>query len=361
MNAPILRSRLRVVEANLADPGVCCRIDAWVYAHPDSTPFHLTAWQKAVEDGCGQQAIYLLVENSFNEISGVLPLHLIHSPLFGRALVSSGFAVGGGVLSTSKTASDKLFAAMTAFAEKWSCSSLELRGGSLPSDRNGSGWIIKRDAHANFKRPLCTDPELELLAIPKRQRADIRKGLEKGLPVVTGRSEQDIDWHYAMYAESVRNLGTPVFPASLFKAVMHHFGENADIITALQDGKPISSVLSLYHKDSVMPYWGGGLWAARKLHANEMLYYSLMNHARDRGCTEFDFGRSKVDSGPYQFKSHWGFVPEPLSYAIRTADGSEPRDINPNSPKYRTQIALWKKLPLPIANRVGPWISRGLG
>jgi hypothetical protein len=129
----------------------------------------------------------------------------------------------------------------------------------------------------------------------------------------------------------------------------------------LSNGAPVASVLSLYHKGAVMPYWGGGIWAARALRANDVMYYALMNHARRKGCTRFDFGRSKVESGAYFFKKNWGFQPEPLTYSTRTADGVAPRDVNPASGKYSAFVSIWQKMPLPLANLVGPWISRGLG
>jgi FemAB-related protein (PEP-CTERM system-associated) len=356
MNAPLLRSKIDVREAELYDADEVARIDAWVMAQEDALPFHRPKWLKAIEVGTGQKA-HCLVAESGGEISAILPFHLVHSPLFGRALVASGFAVGGGILSGSHTATRRLAAEICELAEQWSCPTVELRGGSLP----GGKWIEKRDAHANFLKALQADDEAELLAIPRKQRAEVRKGLDNSLAVETGRGRRDLDWHYAVYAESVRNLGTPVFPKSLMASVMEAFGEEADILTVLSEGRPVASVLSLYHKGTVMPYWGGGVWAARRLRANDVMYYALMNHVRRRGCTHFDFGRSKVDSGAYHFKKNWGFEPEPMAYAIHTADGQEPRDVNPNSPKYRAQIALWQKLPLPIANRLGPWIARGLG
>lgn len=110
-----------------------------------------------------------------------------------------------------------------------------------------------------------------------------------------------------------------------------------------------------------MPYWGGGTREARRLRANDVLYFALMNHARRKGCTDFDFGRSKTGSGAYHFKKNWGFEPEPLAYAVYTADGQPPRDLNPNNPKYRAQIILWQRLPLVVTNRIGPWIAKGLG
>ncbi|HAV79618.1 MAG TPA: FemAB, partial [Erythrobacter sp.] len=133
-----------------------------------------------------------------------------------------------------------------------------------------------------------------------------RKGLKHDLTVTTGTAETDRAAHYAVYAQSVRNLGTPVFPRTLFDAVLDRFGDDADILTVRQGELPVASVLSLYHRGTVMPFWGGGTWSARGLRANERMYYELMTHARRRGCTRFDFGRSKTGSGPYAFKKNWG-------------------------------------------------------
>lgn len=357
MNAQSILSAPRVRDADLADAGECARIDAYVRAHADGTPFHLTAWCLAVQDGCGQRAHMLVAKDAAGAIRGVLPLTEVRSALFGRALVSAGFAVGGGILAEDDGTASLLAERGWALAGKLNCTSAELRGGALPGGR----WTLKAEAHAGFVRPLAADDEAELLAIPRKQRAEVRRALGFALTVETGIEKRDRDAHYAVYAESVRNLGTPVFPRALFDAVLDRFGDAADILTVRHDGSAIASVLSLYFNGAVMPYWGGGTAAARTWRANDLMYYALMNHARARGCTRFDFGRSKTGSGAYAFKKNWGFTPEPLTYAVRTADGAEPRDVNPNSPKYRAQIAVWRKLPLWIANRAGPLISRGLG
>lgn len=357
MNAPLLKQRIYVREANINDPLELTRIDAWLMQRDDSSPFHRPHWVLAAAEGTGQEALYLLAENNAGDLLGLLPLHIVHSPIFGRALVSSGFSVSGGILSDSPKASARLADMAWQLAQRHSCPTAELRGGVLPS----GDWQVKEGAHANFARSLAEDDEAELLAIPRKQRAEVRKGLKNELEVHIGREQRDIDWHYDIYAESVRNLGTPVFPKSLIEGVFRAFGEDADILTVCKDGAPVASVLSLYHKGAVMPYWGGGIWQARALRANDIMYYELMNHARRRGCTHFDFGRSKTGSGAYAFKKNWGFEPDPLSYAIRTADNSEARDIDPNSPKYKLQISLWQKLPINIANKLGPWIAKGIG
>lgn len=331
------------------------RIDGFVRGHDAGTPFHLVGWSQAVERGCGQQSRYLVAERS-DAIVGVLPLSVVHSALFGRALVSAGFAVDGGILAVDGDAGAALADAAWMLAPRLSCQSIELRGGMLPQ-----GWHREEGSYAGFVRPLAADPAAELAAIPRKQRAEVRRAIGFSLDVETGRGERDRTAHYAVYAESVRNLGTPVFPRSLFDAVLDSFGEDADILTVRREGRPLASVLSLYFRGTVMPYWGGGTAAARTWRANDMMYYALMGHARTRGCTRFDFGRSKVGTGAFAFKKNWGFDSHPLGYAVRTLDGCAPREINPLSPRYRLQVAAWQRLPLAVANRLGPPIARGLG
>ena len=339
------------------DANELARIDAFVAASPQGTVFHRPAWMLSVSKACGHDWRYLIAEDGTGALLGILPLHLIHSALFGRALVSSGFAVGGGILSGDDQAIQSLAEEAWRFAERHSFPTVELRGGAIPDQK----WQHKQDVYAGFVKALAEDDESQLLAIPRKQRAEVRKGLNNELTVRIGTAQQDRDDHYAVYAESVRNLGTPVFPKTLFAAVLDGFGEDADILTVMHEGSPVASVLSLYHRGTVMPYWGGGTWEARRLRANDLMYYALMNHARERGCRSFDFGRSKYGTGAFSFKKNWGFEPQPLSYATRTADGEAPRDVNPMSPKYRAQVALWQRLPLSVANRIGPMIAKGLG
>ncbi len=357
MNA-IVDLSVIVGEARLSDPAVVAEIDAWVCAQPGSTPFHRPAWIMGVEAGTGQKAIMLVARTPSGEINGVLPLTHIRSALFGKALVGSGFAVDGGILATHRKAIAKLADAAWYQAEKLGCDTLELRGGEAPG---GASWQNKADAYLGFSRALAADDEAELKAIPKRHRAEIRKGLGNDLQFETGHDQRLRDIHYRLYCQSVHNLGTPVFPRALFDAILDRFGADADIAMVSKDGKPLSAVNSLYHGGACMPYWHGAGLEARAMRSNEVLYFTLMRQARERGLTHFDFGRSKVGTGPAAWKKTWGFEGDPLGYHLRTAPGKETRDVNPLSPQYRRKVDLWKKLPLPVANLIGPHIARGLG
>lgn len=326
-----------------AAPADDTAVASFVRAKAGASPFHLPAWSRAVERGCGQRARYLLAERG-GVIIGTLPLTEMRSPLFGDALVSAGFAVDGGVLGEGGEA-------LIAAARGMGLRSIELRGGAAPG-----GWEVDDSTYLGFARPIAIDDDAELAAIPRKQRAEVRKALAYDLEIVTGGVEHARE-HYAVYAESVRNLGTPVFPRTLFRAVLETM--DADILTVRHNGRAVASVLSLYFNGTVYPYWGGGTAAARALRANDRMYFALMAHARAKGCAHFDFGRSKAGTGAAAFKKNWGFEGRPLPYARWSEGGA--RAVNPLNPKYALMVRTWRRLPLPLANLVGPWISRGLG
>ena len=337
-------------EADLRDRGEASRIDAFVRAQPDTTPFHLTGWSRAVEQGCRQRARYLIAERANGDIAGVLPLTEMRSMLFGRALVSTAFGVGGGVLGV---AVEELASGAGALAERLGSPSIELRGGDGPA-----GWACDDTTYLGFTRALAADDDAELLAIPRKQRAEVRRAIGNDLEVVTGNDATALAEQHRVYAESVRNLGTPVFPAALFRAVVAQL--DADLLTVRHQGKAVASVLSFYLNGTVYPYWGGGTAAARGLRANDRMYFALMHHARtQRGCTRFDFGRSKAGTGAAAFKKNWGFAPTALTYWSRSEGAG--RAVNPLNPKYALMVRAWRRLPLPLANLLGPPIARGLG
>lgn len=353
MNAPINHTRV-IRRADLGLQDEVRRIESFV-AERGGNVFQRPHWLKAVQTGTGNEALGLVLEKG-GTIEGWLPLTHVRSPLFGQALVSSGFGVSGGVLALRDKDAASLCRAAEELAVRLAVPTIELRSGHAPDD-----WQTIDGRHANFACRLADTDDAQLLAIPRKARAEVRKGLANDFTIEIGSAARDRDAHYSVYAESVRNLGTPVFPRSLFDAVLDLFGRDADILTVRYEGVAIASVLSLFHHGTVMPFWGGGTWAARALRANERMYFELMRHARSKGCTRFDFGRSKTDSGPFAFKKNWGFEPEPLTYRSWNSTGVAARNIDPTDESYSAKIALWKRLPLPVANRIGPLIARGLG
>ncbi len=333
--------------------------DAFVDATPTGTFFHRAAWAQVFARAFGHAPHYVLAEQD-GAVVGVLPLVHVKTRLFGNSLMSSPFCVYGGPLAATADAAAALDAYAASLMQRVGAKVTEFRFlHPLPQGWLTEGdWPTRSDLYVTFRKPIVADDDANMRAIPRKQRAMVRKGIDRGL--VSVASDQ-VDGLHAVYAESVRNLGTPVFSRRYFRILAEAFRGCMDVVTVLDAGVPVSAVLNFYDRDEVLPYYGGGTAAARASHANDFMYWEVMRRAAARGSRPFDFGRSKAGTGAFAFKKNWGFTPEPLQYRYRLAPGAAIPDHNPLNPKYRLFIAAWKRLPLPVANLVGPHIVRGVG
>ncbi len=329
------------------------RWDRYVRAHPQATFFHLAGWRRVLERGLGHGTHYLVARRD-GRITGVLPLAEVRSRLFGHTLVSTPFCVYGGAVADDDDSRAALDAEACRLAEALRVDCLELRlRRAVHAD-----WPARRERYATFRKAIDPDPERNLAAIPRKQRAMVRKGINNGL---ADRVDADTGRFYPVFAESVRNLGTPVFARGYFRELLNAFGDACEIVTIEHQGRPVGSVLSFFFRDEVLPYHGGGTAAARGLGANDYLYWAVMRRAAERGYRVFDYGRSKVGTGAYDFKRHWGFEPEPLHHEYHLVKADAVPDVSPLNPKYRLFIDAWRRLPLPVANTLGPFLARSLG
>jgi FemAB-related protein (PEP-CTERM system-associated) len=331
--------------------------DAFVRTHPDGTFFHLAAWRHVIERAFRHRTRYVLAERD-GAITGILPLAQVRTRLFGNALISVPFCVYGGPLAADVETAIALAEHAAGLMRRLGVPVLELRCRAPEPWLDAAEWPARSDLYVTFRKPFTGDDEANLKAIPRKQRAMVRKGIDRNLRSVIDDTPNRL---HRVYAESVRNLGTPVFSLRYFRLLAELFGDSADIITILDGEEVIASVLNFYFRDEVLPYYGGGRAIARDRYGNDFMYWEVMRRAAARGFRLFDFGRSKLGTGSFSFKKNWGFSPEPLHYRFRLAPGARIPDLNPLNPKYRLFIAAWKRLPLPVANAVGPHIVRGLG
>jgi FemAB-related protein (PEP-CTERM system-associated) len=343
-------SDLRVRQAAPAD---LARWDAFVERCPEATFFHRAGWKEVIESVFRHRTFYLFAERDATVV-GVLPLSQVKSLLFGHALVSLPFCVYGGVAATDPAAVPALHATARELAAKLGADHLELRNRVAREP----GWP-RQELYVTFRKELLPDIEANMLAIPRKQRAMVRKGIQGGL---RGEIDASVDRFFALYADNVHRHGTPALPKRYFETLKRVFGRDVEVLTVLDaERKAVSSVLTFYFRDEVLPYYAGDDVAARDLAANDFKYWDLMRRACERGLRVFDYGRSKRDTGSFDFKKNWGFVPEPLHYEYVLRRGNAIPQNNPSNPKYKAMIAVWRRLPIGVANSIGPYIVRNLG
>jgi FemAB-related protein (PEP-CTERM system-associated) len=328
------------------------RWDNFVQATADATFFHLSGWKTVIEKAFGHKVYFLYVERD-GEITGIFPLVHVKSLLFGNTLVSTAFCVYGGIVAKDEQTYSELDTEACRLAEQLGVDCLEIRNRTHKTPSRPY-----KDLYVTFRKELDANVEKNLLAIPRKQRAMVRKGIDAGL---TSTIDTNVDRLHKAYSESVRNLGTPVFSKKYFQILKEVFAEQCEVLSVEHNGQLIGSVMNFYFKDEVLPYYGGGTELARDLKGNDFMYWEVMRRAVEKGVKIFDYGRSKVGTGSYSFKKNWGFTPEPLFYEFHLVKATELPDINPLNPKYQLFIAAWKRLPLPISQFIGPYLSKDLG
>ncbi len=327
--------------------------DDYVKAHADGTFFHLIGWKNVIEKSFGHPCFYLTAIED-KQIVGVVPLVEVKSALFGHALVSTPFCVYGGILADNEDVHRALEKEACQLAEKLHVDYLELRYKSAqPSS------LLLKQAHSTFGCDLPEGADLILAQVKKKQRAVIRHSMKNEL---TAEQGTDVEAFYHLLSQSYRNLGTPIFSKKYFKNLMDEFGDDADILVVNNaEGAPSTAVMNFYFNQQVLPYYGGGDADSRFIKSADFMYYQVMCLAQEKGCTRFDFGRSKNDSGPYKYKKNWGMEPEPLHYYYHLVKATELPNLSPNNPKYKMFITLWQKLPLWLSQIMGPFLSKYLG
>ena len=327
--------------------------DAFVLACPQATFFHRAGWQRILREVFGHEPYFLLARTG-DRITGVLPLAHVRSWLFGNSLTALPFAVYGGVAADDEASAAALEAEAQRLAQQLGVPHLELRH----LQQRHADWP-QQDLYVTFRKPILPDEEANMLAIPRKQRAMVRKGIKAGL-----KSEIDVnvDRFFSLYADNVHRHGTPAMPKRYFSELLREFGADAEVLTVTgPDGRLLSSVLSFYFRDEVLPYYAGDDEQARDLAANDFKYWELMRRACARGLKLFDYGRSKQGTGSYAFKKNWGFEPKALHYEYRLYKRDSVPQNNPNNAKYQLLIRTWRRLPIGVANWLGPFIVRSLG
>ena len=344
---------MEIKRLSVDDADTAARWDAFVQACPEATFFHRAGWQRVLASVYRHPTWFLYAEAG-GQIVGVLPLAQVKSLLFGHALVGLPFTVYGGVAASDPAAAPALEAEAQRLARQLGAEHLELRN----VKRRHQDWPLQ-DLYVTFRKEILPDEEANMLAIPRKQRAMVRKGIKNAL-----RSEIDpgVDRFFAMFADNVHRHGTPAMPRSWFQALRDEFGDDCEVLTVVTpDGRPVSSVMSFYFRDEVLPYYAGDDEAARDLAANDFKYWELMRRACARGLKVFDYGRSKQGTGPYAFKKNWGFEPTPLQYEYCLYKRDSVPQNNPNNAKYKLLIGVWRRMPIGMANWLGPMVVRNLG
>ncbi len=339
---------MEIQKLNLSDGPLW---DAYVQAHPQGSPFHLTAWKKTMEEVYGYSPHYLLAMDH-GSIRGVLPLFLVQNFIMGKALISSPFAVYGGILADSPEFKQAIGDEVRKLGLQLGVQHIELRN-AWPEQTLGESNVSR---YVTFTREVTPDEEAILGALPFKKRNKIRKGLKNNFSMRIQHT--DYRAFEDLHSRNLRRLGTPNFPPRLFRALLANFAGMIDIREVLFDDKVIAACMNFYFRDQMHTYYAASDPQYLSLAPNDFMYYDHLRWAGKNGYRTFDFGRSKLGSGTIEYKRYWGTTMRELPYEVLLVNRKELPNFSPQNPKFELAIKIWQKLPLPVTRALGPRLVR---
>ena len=312
-------------------------------------------WREATRAMFGHDAPYLAAVDEQDRFTGVLPLVRLESRLFGRFAVSLPLVSYGGLLADSRAARYGLVAACEDYVRDARLAHVLLRNAT---DVSPASWALQGNK-VIMRLQLPAQADELWRAIGSKRRAQIKRPKKEGAHVRIGHSELLEDF-YRVFARNMRDLGTPVQSRRFFRAILEAFPDETHLVVTYLGDRPAAAAFLVRHGSEMEIPWASSLREFNRFGVNMLLYWEVLAFSIGQGATSFDFGRSSRDSNTQRFKAQWGATPSPTHWCSWTPDGAEAPSLSPENSSFSLAIAAWQRLPVPVANLIGPRVVRYL-
>lgn len=327
--------------------------DAFVSAHAQCVNYHRWAWKRVIEQAFGWRTLYLMAEEN-GKISGILPLAWLKSRLFGNFLCSLPFFSEAGLVADSPEICEALLGETIRIAQDLKAEYVELRHrGNSPVS-----WPAKT-SKVTLECDVFPDVEENMKHLTTKMRTNVRRSLKLGLEAEFGAGEFLNDF-YDVFCLKMRELGTPVYGRKFFEAILEHFPGESFVCRVRHHGQTVAAGFLTGWRGTIEANWSAASPKAMNLRPNMFEFWQMLCFAGEKGYRIFDFGRSSVGSGTYEFKQQWNTRVVPLHWNYWNSSAEQVPELNPENPRYRAAIWAWRRLPVSLTKWIGPSIARCL-
>ncbi|MBD3308088.1 FemAB family PEP-CTERM system-associated protein [candidate division KSB3 bacterium] len=327
--------------------------DQYVLANSEASLYHRTGWKRVIEHTFGHATAYLYA-SQHGRIVGILPIVLLKSRLFGTFGVSLPFLNYGGLVAENDAIRRRLLDDAIAWGQQHRAAHLELRH-THPYDLG----LPTKTSKVLMILDLPGSPDDLWTSFKSKLRSQIRRPQKEGCTVKFGQWDE-LDNFYAVFAQKMRDLGTPVHTKRLFQQILQEFPDSARICTVYADAQPVASGFLVGDDARLQIPWAASIRAYDRVGVNMLLYWTILKSACEQDYKQFDFGRSTPHEGTYKFKAQWGATPVQCYWHYWLAPGVDLPELNPQNPKYQQAIRIWQRLPVAVTKIVGPRIVKYL-
>ncbi len=330
------------------------RWDDYVDNHPGSKIYHKIAWKKIIEQAFEKKSLYFYVEQE-GQIRGIMPLIKFSGFLTGKVLISLPFVNYGGMIYDNEKVRDAILAELQEVREREDADSVELRTSGYQQFE-----LPERSNKITFLMDLPDSTDELMKQFKSKVRSQIRRPEKEEMYVKCGGSEL-LDGFYRIFCRNMRDLGTPVYGKKFFKTILNEIPDHSNIITVYtKNHLPVASAFIIGYGNIMEIPWASSLREYNRYSPNMLLYWEVMSEAIRQGRKIFDFGRGTKDGGTYRFKKQWGGEEVQLRWYYLLAEEAAMPELNKENPKYALAIRAWQKIPLSLANLIGPVIIKNI-
>ena len=394
----------------------CSAWDAYVQHSASGLPQHLSGWREVLYKTSGYETHYLLAQEE-GHIVGVLPLFLVRSRLVGNTAMT----MPGGLCADNQEVAAELIAHAREVAQQAKTRRLVLQdtrqlwnvpaakssqGGTSPKGEGGwPGGLQTTTSHVYWLVDVRMGSEALWQQLAGNVRRQVRLARRNQLTVTIDRTGRALGAFYDVFSRFTHQMGTPVFGRNFLEHIIETFPNSFNIAVVYtgtsplerprwnvpagtspkgegERGKgkeqhPIGAYFQLQLGKTMYGIWGATLREYLDLRPVYLAYWELLCDAIANGCHFLDMGRSPLNSNASQYKGQWGGVSRPvyqqvvnLGQACRNGDtlaywnapaGGRvqiPQGDVPAEGKFQLMMRLWPKLPLPVAQYLGPKLRR---
>lgn len=326
---------------------------AFVAQHIYALPSHNPAWAEVIEQSFGHSSLLVCARDKQGKLLGGIPVTVFSSPIFGKFAVSMPYLNYGGIVCEYFNICLALIDKLRALRTELGLRHIEVRSiypdlGDNPSTKKAS-MILPLPA---------SDAELDKM-LGTKVRAQYKKADEFLPECKIGKMELLEDF-YRVFARNMRDLGTPVYAKQWFANILQHPDLHASLLIVYVKHKPVSCAFLVNHGELMEIPWASTIQSANKYNANMWMYRKVLSFAINQGCHYFDFGRSTLDAGTFKFKKQWGAEPCQNYWYTLLPENAQKPELNPDNPKLKIFIMLWKWLPVWLTKIIGPTIIKGI-
>lgn len=325
----------------------------FVASKPHANMYQDAKWCALIKANFGHKPCYITCRKPNGELCGVFPTVHLNSKLFGTFLVSMPYFNYGGPLTEYPDVAQKMMEYATDMGVKLGCTHLESR-----ETQRREPWLCKQHKVTMILPLPESDAELDK-QLGTKVRAQVNRAAREDLEFITGGTEL-LSEFYKVFSHNMRDLGTPVYSKKFFRSILDSFSEQASLAVVRHKGRPVAGGFLLGYNDKLEIPWASSLRSANPLGANMFMYRQILRTAIEQKYEFFDFGRSSKDASTYKYKKQWGAMEHPLYWHYWLHDSDELPELNPNNPKYKLAINMWQKLPVFVANVIGPVLVKNL-